>query len=270
MIITIDTGGTKTLVSSFTDGRISHHKYRFPTPKNPSEYIKKLSSLLQEKYDLANAEVISLGIPGIIKNQIAIFCPNLLWRNFDIPKALKQSLGFTKPIIIENDANLAGLAEIQSLKPVPEAALYITISTGIGTGIIRKGEIDPSFRLSEGGHMLLEFDGILHTWESFASGQAIYETYGYYARDIRDIDTWESIADKISRGLFTIIPLLHPSVIIFGGSIGAQFAQFAKPLEGLLEERLPDYIDRPHLKSSKHPEEAVIYGCYFYAKEALT
>lgn len=270
MVIVVDTGGTKTLVGSFKKGRLSPHKYRFPTPKNTDDYLRQLTSLIKAKYDISEVEAISIGVPGIVKHQIVVFCPNLLWRNFNLIKELRQSLGFKRLILLENDANLASLAEVRSLKPMPDVGLYITISTGIGTGITTHGKIDSSFRLSEGGHMLLEFDGILRIWESFASGQAIYETYGRYARDIKDTTTWESIADKVSRGLIAIIPLLHPDTVILGGSIGAHFSQYAKPLEGLLDERLPHYIDRPILRAAKHPEEAVIYGCYLHAKQNIT
>lgn len=269
MIISVDTGGTKTLVGSFNTDRLSPKKYRFPTPRNTDDYLAQLSSTLKAEFNLDQAAAISIALPGIVKNDTAVFCPNLLWENFNVVQKLKDILDFKKPIFLENDANLAGLAEAHALNPIPKTALYITISTGIGTGIITEGTIDSSFRLSEGGHMLLEFDGALRVWENFASGQAIYETYGRYAKDITDISTWEIIADKISRGLFAIIPLLHPDTIIFGGSIGTHFKQYTKPLQGIIDERLPHYIDRPLLKEAKHPEEAVIYGCYLYAKQNL-
>lgn len=85
--------------------------------------------------------------------------------------------------------------------------------------------------MSEGGHMLVEYDGRLREWESFASGRAIKATYGKYARDITSHHVWVQIADKISRGFLAMIPLVMPDVIIIGGSIGAYYDRYKEPLK---------------------------------------
>jgi glucokinase len=174
------------------------------------------------------------------------------------------------PIIIENDANLAGLAEARSLPTVPECCLYITISTGIGTGIIVNGTILPALADSEGGHVLVEYDGHMRTWESFASGRAIRQTYGTYAKDINDPIVWAHIADKISRGLLSIIPMLQPQVIVIGGSIGTFFDNYDNTLTQLLAERLPEHIALPDIVQASHPEHAVLYGCYYHGIDSLS
>lgn len=265
MIIAVDVGGTKTLVAGFKDAKrpLSHH--RFPTPKEPSLFLAQLVDVLKKNYDFTTVTSIVIAVPGVVKHNTATFCPNLGWRNFHIAKELHEKLPYKGKIFLENDANLAGLAETHALTPRPDTSLYVTVSTGIGTGIISDGYIDQGFRLSEGGHMLLEYDGIIRHWESFASGRAIYETYGKYARDIKSVDVWESIADKIARGLYAIIPMLHPDTIIIGGSIGTYFDRYHKALEAILRENLPEYLDRPRLVQASHPEEAVIYGCRLYA-----
>src|SRR5690606_4805592 len=98
--------------------------------------------------------------------------------------------------------------------------LYITVSTGIGMGLTVDGHIHPSLANSEPGHMMIEYEGRLRAWESFASGRSIVSTYGKFARDIHDPKIWRQIADKISRGLITIIPTIYPEIIIIGGSVG--------------------------------------------------
>lgn len=271
MIITVDTGGTKTLVASFTSAGKPNQEHRFKTPRDTSAYISQLSALIKNEYDGGkHITGLCLAVPGLIKKNVVAFCPNLHWRNFDIEQQLKDKLPDMKaPIWLENDANLAGLAEAHALKKIPPLCLYVTISTGIGTGIIREGKIDPALDVSEGGHMVLEYDGILRHWEQFASGHAIYETYGKYASDISDESTWQQISDKISRGFLAIIPLLHPNTIVIGGSIGTYFDKYSVSLQAILDERLPEYIERPELRQAAHPEEAVIYGCFIYANEKL-
>jgi len=269
MIVTVDTGATKTLVASFTkDGKLGE-QIKFPTPKNSKEYVKLLRETLVSRYSNQNIDMIVVALPGIIENGIAIWCNNLKWKNFDAATALKGVLGNT-PIFIENDATLAGLAETRALSPIPPLSLYVTVSTGIGTGIITNGHIDPSIRHSEGGHSLVEFDGKIVEWESFAAGSAIVKAYGKYARDITDKKTWDEIADRISRGFLALIPVLQPDVIIIGGSVGTYFKQYSEQLDKILKDKLPTHIPLPKIIQAKHPEQAVIYGCYYYAIDSLT
>ncbi|MBC7565022.1 ROK family protein [Candidatus Saccharibacteria bacterium] len=269
MLVAVDTGGTKTLVASFLeDGHIGE-QFKFPTPPTTAEWTVMLRGLLVEHFGKETVEAIVVAMPGIVKGGTAVWCNNLKWMNFDVAGALTGILG-NAPLFIENDANLAGLAETRQLKTIPDFSLYVTVSTGIGSGIITNGIIDPALRNSEAGRSLVEFDGAVREWESFASGQAIYKAYGKYARDITSQRTWHAIADRISRGFLAIIPVLQPNVIIIGGSIGTYFEHFGKDLENLLKEHLPGHIPTPQLVQAKHPELAVIYGCYYYALDALT
>lgn len=269
MLVTVDTGGTKTLVASFSEDGVLGQQIKFETPKKSADYVALLRETLLEEYSGKPVEAIVVGMPGIIKDGVAVWCQNLGWKNFDVKAALKDVLP-NAPILVENDANLAGLAETRALKNIPALSLYVTVSTGIGTGFVSYGKIDPSLRLSEGGRSLVEFDGTVREWESFASGRAIYEAYGKYARDITSKRTWYQIADRISRGFLAVIPILQPDVIIIGGSIGTYFDQYADALRGLLKEKLPAHIPTPRIVQAIHPEQAVIYGCYYYALDTLT
>ena len=101
MLITIDTGGTKTLVASFNKDGIPGEQIKFATPKDSSDYVKLLRNTLQENYSGQSVDAIVLALPGIIKNGIAVWCNNLKWKNFDAANALKGVLG-DAPIIVEN------------------------------------------------------------------------------------------------------------------------------------------------------------------------
>jgi predicted NBD/HSP70 family sugar kinase len=269
MLVTVDTGGTKTLIAQFgQDGAIGE-TIKLPTPQDQDEYVALLRETLQKNYSDQPVEAIVVALPGIIKDGVALWCNNLGWKNFDAHSALTGVLGKT-PVLIENDANLAGLAETRVLDPMPTSSLYVTVSTGIGTGIITNGRIDPGLRHSEGGRMLIEFKGEMREWESFASGKAIYTAYGQFARDITSEQTWEEIADRISRGFLAVIPLIQPDIIIIGGSIGTYFERYGMLLETILQKHLPPHITCPRFIQARHPEQAVIYGCYYYALDYLS
>jgi len=269
MLVTVDTGGTKTLVANFEHDGTVGKIIKFATPKDTHEYIALLKQTIQQNYDVKDIEALIVAMPGIVKDGIAIWCNHLQWTNFDIRPAFKDILGET-PILVENDANLAGLAETRVLDPMPVSSLYVTISTGIGTGITTNGHIDPGLRLSEGGLMQVEFKGKVLQWEDFASGYSIKEVYGAYAKDITDEKSWTDIADRISRGFLACIPLLQPEVIIIGGSIGTYFTRYSQKLEHILQKKLPSHISCPRFEQARHPEQAVIYGCYYYALDSLT
>lgn len=269
MIVTIDTGGTKTLVSSFsTRGKISE-SVKFPTPLDPHEYVKQLKEVVRAHYQPEDVQVIVVAIPGVIDNGIVKWCGNLPWVNVDLGKKLKDLLPGV-PLFIENDAKLGALGETRSLPTLPVSSLYVTISTGIGGGLVVDGKLDHGLRFSEIGHIPLEFDGKVRIWESFASGHAIVATYKQFARDIKSKRVWRQIADRMSRGFLVVIPTIQPDIIIIGGSVGTYFERYGEYLRDALIEHLPAHIACPKIVQAQHPEEAVIYGCYYYGKDYLT
>lgn len=268
MLVTVDTGGTKTLVAGFSKHGVPSGQVKFPTPKTPIEYVKQLTDVLIEEFGAQTVDGLVIALPGIVKDNIALSCHNLGWKNFDAAKAFKGVLG-NAPILVENDANLAGLAEARRLQPIPRFVLYITIGTGIGTGAITNGRIDPILRYSEGGLSVIEFEGVERLWESFASGKAILNTYHKHASEIISKRTWNQIADRISRGFLALIPVLQPDLIVIGGSIGTYFDQYNLRLVDILKEKLPSHIPVPKIIRAKHTEQAVIYGGYYYALDNL-
>lgn len=241
---------------------------KFPTPKDTAEYTKVIRETLRERYGNQQVDVVVIAIPGIIKDGVAVWCKNLQWKNFDVRTALEGVLG-DAPILVENDANLAGLGEARVLDPTPNTVLYLTISTGIGSGLITGGHIDPGMRYSEAGRIMLEHDGKLDEWENFASGRSIVETYNQFARDITDDRTWQQIAHRISRGFLVVIPIIQPEIIVIGGSVGTYFERYGHHLQDIVESSLPLNISCPQIIQAQHPEEAVIYGEYYYAVDFL-
>lgn len=267
MLVTVDTGATKTLIWVFDENGRPIWKKRFLTPKDQIHYVETLAGELIELHQIYPViDAVTIALPGLVKDNVLVWGGNLSWKNLDLAGLLSKSLPET-PILVENDANLGGLGETRLLKKTPNVSLYVTVSTGIGTGVTINGAI--SSLHSESGHLLLEFDGVVREWEDFASGAAIYKAYGKYARDITSTRTWYNIAQRISRGFLVLIPVLQPDVIIIGGSIGTHLPKYLDNLTGILREKLPERIAVPEIIQAKHPEEAVIYGCYYYAIDTL-
>jgi glucokinase len=268
MIIGIDTGGTKTLISSFNDGNyIPTKSFKFPTPQNEEDYVNSLLENIKSYFDINSIEIISIAIPGILSNDSVIRrCAHLPWKDFDLLKSLKEKIGKDIPILLENDAKLGAYGEYSSLQNKPESLAYITVSTGIGGGVIYNGNIDKSLNNSEVGHMKLNFNNELVEWENFAAGSAIYKKYNKFAKDINDVSVWREIGRNIGVGLLAFIPVVQPNIISIGGSIGTYFNNYQEFLNQYIEENISSYIDLPQIKQAFDPENAVIYGCYYYAR----
>lgn len=270
MIIAVDTGGTKTLVGLFhQDGQVINKK-KFPTPEKIDQYIGELVKTIENITDKDDSKIdcISIALPGTIVNESMTHAGNLGWTNVDMKSLL--SYRFNCPVFVENDANLAGLSEAKALKEIPRVCLYVTVSTGIGTGIITDGVINPFFAATEGGHIFLEHDGVMKDWESFASGKAIHKTYGKLASEITNERDWYHIAKNIAAGLLVLCPALRPDVIVIGGGVGTHFAKFSDNLTGILREYLSEKYMPQAIVQAARPEEAVIYGCYHHAINRTT
>lgn len=269
MIVAVDTGGTKTLVGLFDHSGQLVRQEKFPTPEKVDEYIGQLVATIDAltNKDTKVVDCISIALPGTIANGSMAHAGNLKWTNIDMKSLLAYR--FDCPVFVENDANLAGLSEAKMLKETPRVCLYVTVSTGIGTGIITDGKINPYFASTEGGQIFLEHDGVIKRWELFASGKAIFKTYGKLASEITDERTWYHIAKNIAAGLMVLCPALGPDVIIIGGGVGTHFAKFSEDLVGIMREHLTDKYMPDAIIQAARPEEAVIYGCYHHAINKL-
>jgi predicted NBD/HSP70 family sugar kinase len=262
MIVAVDTGGTKTLVAVFDTAGQVVRDHRFPTPPLVEDYIAQLTTTIDELLAGQAITCLSVGLPGNIQNGVMVWAGNLAWHDTDMHALLSNH--YDCPIIVENDANLAGLAETRALAETPPVCLYITVSTGIGTGLTIDGKIHPRLSRTEGGRMLLHHDGQPTIWESFASGKAIKARFNQLASEITDEATWRIVSDNIAQGLLAICPLLRPDVVVIGGGVGAHYDKFSQYLTATMQENLRDNY-MPVIVEAVHPETAVLYGCYYHA-----
>jgi len=264
----VDIGGTKTLIAVFDMHGKVIEQIKFPTPKIYEDFKIELAN------NVANLSTkdflrIVVAIPGRIdrKHGAVLAFGNLDWTN--IPFQSDMEPIFNAPIILENDAKLASLSEALLVFKQYRKVLYVTISTGIGAGLVIDGKIDKDFEDMEAGQMLLEHDGKLVDWEDFASGRAFKEKFGKQVSDVADDDNeaWYWFARNIAVGLINLIATLTPEVIILGGGAGAHLDKYKDRLDEQLKIYENPMFSIPTIIKAKHAEEAVIYGCYEFAKQ---
>lgn len=262
----IDIGGTKTLVAVFDNNGKIVEQQKFPTPKEYPEFAKELAATVDKMStkDLQRAVVAIPGTPDR-KHGIGIVFGNLPWTNVPIEEDVEKVLKC--PVRIENDAKLAALSEAQFLKDKYRRVLYMTVSTGIGCGLVIDGRIDKDFHDIEPGKMTLEHNGRFEQWEDFASGRAIYAKYGQRVSEITDPKIWYVIARNLAVGMNTLIATLDPEVIVIGGGVGNHLEKFQDRLIEQLKIYEYPMTPIPPIVEAKNAEEAVIYGCYELARQ---
>ena len=167
--IGIDVGGTGVQVGVVSEQGQILATDSFPTGvgRPYQEMVQDMvrctkSAVAKAGLTLEDVKSIGLGIPGIAdaKTGTVIFCTNLGWR--DIPLRAEIQKYIDKPVYIDNDATVAGLAEsVAGVSANTDSSVFLTLGTGVGGGIIIHGKVwSGSHGVgSEIGHMILKMGG---------------------------------------------------------------------------------------------------------------
>lgn len=261
MILAIDIGGTKTLVAVFDDNKNIVEHVKFPTPKSYDEFLNNIKEISQQ-LETKELKTGAIGIRGLVdrENGVLINDNILRWPNAPLIKDFEDIFGCK--LLLENDTKLAGLSEANTENNKEyDKVLYFTISTGIGSVLIIKGEIDKNLINSEVGKWIFEYEGKVQTWENFASGKAIVEKYGKRASELDDQKAWENITKNLALGIINASAAYIPDLIVIGGGVGEHFDKFDSRLQEWVKQLIPESVIVPKIVKAQRSEEAVIYGC---------
>ena len=117
-----------------------------PTDKDPDEFISRMSHRIVElmrSHPQTTYEGIGISLPGRVDISTGrlIFAPSLNWNNLDLRTPIQTATGL--PVQLENAANACALAEVWSGKYTDHVnnLLAVTVSQGIGVGIILNGQL---------------------------------------------------------------------------------------------------------------------------------
>lgn len=166
LIAAIDIGGTKIALGlADLDGRALPFR-RFPTRVEigPHRIIEEAAGELEQMAVEADARIAAIGVGcggPIDRRRGLVMSPTNLpgWDEFPLVKLLEERFGV--PVIMDNDANAAALGEYEyGAGRGVRNLVYITISTGIGGGIIINGELlhGVGDGAGEVGHMVVAPD----------------------------------------------------------------------------------------------------------------
>ncbi len=274
--IGIDLGGTNIAAGVVDETGLIICKESVPTLRERSyqEIIKDMAMLAlklinESKLKIENIKCIGIGTPGTAdnKNGILLYANNLRFKNVPMRKEMQKYINV--PILIENDANCAALAEsIAGAASDAENSIMITLGTGIGGGIIIDKKLYSGFNgaAAEVGHMSIMVDGKLCTcgrsgcWEAYGSAEALIEQaleaikenpgslmmklaednlgkmnakIPFDAARMED-ETAKTVVDKyikyVAEGITNLINIFTPEVFVIGGGISKEGEYLLKPI----------------------------------------
>jgi predicted NBD/HSP70 family sugar kinase len=269
MYLGIDVGATKTLFAVFDAGGEMICEKKIKTHEDYDNFKTDVAAELK-KLNQFKLTHCCCALPGWFdfKTGTALAFGRLPWKNVAIKSDLQTMMPGVK-VLYHNDAKLAGFSEAALIIDKYKKVLYITISTGIGGGVIINGEIARDFENFEPGQMLFEHDGKTEKWENFASGRALKEHYGKLASEIENPAIWREYVKTLTVGFEDLLATVQPEAVVVGGGVGAHFEKFKSYLEEELNKINNPLVPVPPLLKAQRPEEAVIYGCYDYIKQNL-
>jgi glucokinase len=239
---------------------------------------------------------IGIGCAGPIDFEAGAFLvpPNLpsSWHHFPIRSFVEKESGL--PVVIENDANAAAVGEhLFGAGRGYSDLVYLTISTGIGGGIIADNRL--VHRLGEAGHITVKLDGdqcgcgALGCLEAMCSGTAIARRARHYLESgtpslmrklvtrveevtartvVEALKERDGLAEKVWRetiefmaiGIGSIMALLAPQVVILGGGVADGAGELLlKPLREEIIKRLK-IVPPALLVQAGLGTDSVLYG----------
>jgi len=292
--IGIEIGGTKQqLVAGDAEGNIIDRcRFSVNAEDGGSVIRGRIAEKLPKLIAAHKPERIGVGFGGpldIAKGTVAVSHQVEGWSGFPLRDWLHDLTGL--PVVIENDANTAALAEaVRGAGRGFNPAFYINMGSGVGGGLVLDGIIYHGAALGEVevGHLRLDPDGT--TVEDRCSGWAtdrairaaiadspdcmlanlIGDGQGGEAKHLaaalaQNDPIAQSILDTLTRdlafALSHVTHLFHPQVIILGGGL----ALVGEPLRQDIADTLPEilmgiYGNGPQIKLTELAEDAVPVG----------
>ncbi|TSC79621.1 MAG: glucokinase [Candidatus Peregrinibacteria bacterium Gr01-1014_25] len=254
-ILGFDLGGTKSSVSRYDAETWELHVHeRLPTQAHRGwDVVLEDVLALIEKVRRPDTIAIGIGIPGLVRQPegSVVRMPNIPGAD-DVPlKAIfEKRIGL--PVSVDNDANCFTLAEAQrGAGKGHSVVIGITMGTGVGGGIVAEGRV---FRGAHGfageiGHMLLQpgqppfaTDDKRGDVEQFLSGTAFGKRCSAAKRpeDYLEGEVCSFLQPQVFREIaWMCVSLLHvidPSIIVFGGSAGKALKPHLSAIEHELRQ----------------------------------
>ena len=289
--VAIDIGGTNTRVALADEELNIIERKQFATDsENPDVTLGKIAEVIKSfDCDIVGAGMSCPGPLDLINGKI-LTPPNLKgqWHNLKVAEELSKLIN--KPVYLENDANLAGLAEaVVGEGKDYNYVQFFTVSTGLGAGFVINEEIYHGAHgfANEVANCVMMKDGPSHGSiipggiEAISSGTAITSRAVKagldvkHAGEVNDLakagnEVAKQIMDDAKEYLANFIGVVYgyadPEIVILGGSVALKIDGFVEEVEALAKERVYE-IMKPYVKVRKSTlnEDSGLIGAAYLA-----
>lgn len=294
--IGVDVGGTKVAVATLTGAALSAST-REPTELGSTEaLLQQLTRMIQAA---GPADAVGLGLPsaidaatGTVRDSV-----NIPLSNVPIRDEMEQRLGM--PVVVANDAQVAGLSEAydDDLQLTANSLILLTIGTGVGGAIILGGEIHLGATGAAGhlGHQLIAatFDDGRPvqsaeppqpgTLEALAAGRALDalgRERGYadgpavvqaaQQGEPQALEALTLLGTRIGLGIANAINIFDPEEVVIGGGVSAAGDLLLTPATQTARSfTLSGLGTRTTIRLARHGQAAGVRGAALLAARSL-
>ncbi|MDH7593177.1 MAG: ROK family protein [Methanomicrobiales archaeon] len=301
-VIAVDLGATRTRVALVGDGGTVHRRIEEETRTDggsPGSIAASLIALVRRLlHEQGGAEVDGIGVsaagPVDIARGVVTNPPNIPVR--EIPVVGPLTKAFDLPVHLVNDCHAGLLGEMQfGIGRGRDNVVYITISTGIGGGVIDNGRIllGRGGNAAEIGHFVVDTKygmecGCGHTghWEGYASGRFLPRFFGHWCRiqgerrdtgftnaegifaaatggDPRALAFMEELGRINAKGISNVIVAYDPSLIVLDGAVARMNRRFIIPP---ILEHVDRFLPMPEMLVTALDGDAPLLGASLVAR----
>lgn len=288
----VDFGGTKLMVGLVSQSGAVLAQATVPTPiesgpEGVADRAQNLLARLQEEYDIEPGRIVGVGatVPGLADTRRGMlrYAPAHGWR--DIPFADMLSSRLQVPARIANDVNACALAEQRfgAAKGIPNL-IWMTVSTGVGGGLILDGRIYEGGGgiAGEIGHLVVAEGGPLcgcgnrGCLEAVAAGPAIArraKEAGIPASDAAQAaklareghvgaqQLFQQTGVYLGKAVAICLNLLDPDLVVIGGGVARSLDLMLPAIEQTARERALLLPERPvQIRPTALGYEAALVG----------
>jgi polyphosphate glucokinase len=216
-ILGIDVGGSgiKGAPVDTKTGELLTERYRIKTPKKAKpEPVAEVVAQVASQFDWKGP--VGIGFPAPIRNGIAMMAANISrkWVGVNTNELFSQKTGCT--CVTLNDADAAGLAEMEfgAGRGQGGTVIVLTLGTGIGSAIFMNGHLLPN---TEFGHVEIKgVDAELRASDAARKRESL---------------SWKKYAKRLNKYLRVMEGLFWPNLFIVGGGISKEHEKFLPRLE---------------------------------------
>jgi len=277
----LDIGGSKLMVAAGdADGRVAR-RTRAATPAEPAEGIDRLNAMIAEVAGGEAVAGIGVAIGGPLDWRTGVVSPlhQPRWRDLPLGETLGERWGCACHVDV--DTNVAALGEYHLTGETAERFVYLTLSTGMGGGLLLDGRL---YRGAGGAHPEMAHQAIAYRCshperiacecgggdclEALVSGNGIRRIYAKPAEQLSGPE-WAEVACNLGQGLRNVAALYAPDVIAVGGGIACGRGEaLLGPAREVMAEHLK-IVPAPQVRLSRHGYHTALLGALWVGSHGL-